>query len=180
MRTISKPNATSGASASEEPSSHPKEEAAAAGTLRAGNAVSPDPNAPVCARKMSTSTLSNESCIDPEKPRFARLDDAAYNDALQKEVAALPNAAPTMSDKRPGARRPPRLDINAVRDAEARGSLSSLSDLIRRATKLASNLDRGKTASRTDLAADEESNNALGKPRPTSGEPRSRMYANGI
>ncbi|KAA8569909.1 hypothetical protein EYC84_002249 [Monilinia fructicola] len=41
-------------------------------------------------------------------------------------------------------RRPPRLNIDAVRDAEARGSLTSLPDLIRRATRLASMMDRGK------------------------------------
>jgi hypothetical protein len=41
-------------------------------------------------------------------------------------------------------RRPPRLDINAVRDAEARGSLTSLPDLIKRATKLAAMIDKGK------------------------------------
>lgn len=71
--------------------------------------------------------------------------------AFEKEVGALPRAAPTMSDKRPGARRPPRLDMSAVRDAEKRGSLTSLPDLIRRATKLASNLEHGRTASRNDL-----------------------------
>lgn len=41
-------------------------------------------------------------------------------------------------------RRPPRLDMDAVRDAEARGSMTSLPDLIRRATRLAASLDRGK------------------------------------
>jgi len=41
-------------------------------------------------------------------------------------------------------RRPPRLDIDAVRDAEARGSLTSLPDLIRRATRLAAMMDRGR------------------------------------
>ena len=41
----------------------------------------------------------------------------------------------------------------AIIGAEARGSLSSLTDLIRRATKLASNLDHGRTASRADLAS---------------------------
>jgi hypothetical protein len=45
-----------------------------------------------------------------------------------------------------------KLDIDAVRDAEARGSLTSLSDLIRRATRLASNLDRGRTASRMGMS----------------------------
>ena len=54
---------------------------------------------------------------------------------------------PGMSDRIPSSRRPPRLNIEAVREAEGRGSTTSLAELIRRATKLASNLDRGKTAS---------------------------------
>ncbi|KAG9531560.1 hypothetical protein KCU93_g1718, partial [Aureobasidium melanogenum] len=53
--------------------------------------------------------------------------------------------------ERVGAKRPPRLNVDAVREAEARGSLTSLPDLIRRATKVASNLDRGRTASRLGL-----------------------------
>ncbi|KAM7189761.1 hypothetical protein V8F20_010003 [Naviculisporaceae sp. PSN 640] len=40
-------------------------------------------------------------------------------------------------------RRPPRLDIDAVRKAEARGSMTSLPDLIRRATRLAASLEKG-------------------------------------
>ncbi|OJD18044.1 hypothetical protein AJ78_01936 [Emergomyces pasteurianus Ep9510] len=49
-------------------------------------------------------------------------------------------------------RRPPQIDMDAVRQAEARGSLTSLPELIRRATRLASNLDRGKTASRFGIS----------------------------
>lgn len=56
----------------------------------------------------------------------------------------------TLAD-RVGKRRPPRIDVDAVREAEARGSLTSLPELIRRATRLAANLDRGKTASRLGL-----------------------------
>ncbi|KAK4151902.1 hypothetical protein C8A00DRAFT_44951 [Chaetomidium leptoderma] len=41
-------------------------------------------------------------------------------------------------------RRPPRLDMDAVRKAEARGSLTSLPDLIRRATRLAASLEKGR------------------------------------
>lgn len=59
--------------------------------------------------------------------------------------------------ERVGARRPPRLNVDAVRDAEARGSLTSLPDLIKRATRLASNLDRGRTASRLGMNWFEES-----------------------
>jgi hypothetical protein len=81
----------------------------------------------------------------------------------QKELGILPKAAPTMSDKRPGGRRPPRLDLGAVRAAEARGSLTSLPDLIRRATRLATNLEHGRTASRNDLLNDGSSRFAQGK-----------------
>jgi hypothetical protein len=60
-------------------------------------------------------------------------------------------ALPDTFASRAGSRRPPKLDMDAVRDAEARGSLTSLPELIRRATRLAANLDRGKTASRLGL-----------------------------
>jgi cytoskeletal protein RodZ len=64
---------------------------------------------------------------------------------LQHEVT------PSTLAGRAGMRRPAKLDMDAVRDAEARGSLTSLPELIRRATRLAANLDRGRTASRLGL-----------------------------
>ncbi|KAJ9236422.1 hypothetical protein DTO169E5_5694 [Paecilomyces variotii] len=67
------------------------------------------------------------------------------------DMADMRSPGEGMSSKRPEVRRPPRLNINAVRDAEARGSLTSLPDLIRRATRVASNLERGKTASRLGI-----------------------------
>lgn len=166
IRTIMKPNSTSAVSVPDVPSSNPKSKSnqvAAPGALAMGVAVSQALHVPSPARRGSTSTASNESCVDPEKPRFAQQVDIVYGAALHKEDEALAKSAPTMSDKRPGARKPPRLDIDAVNDAGARGSLSSLSDLIRRATKLASNLDRGRTASRINLAADADFKSALGK-----------------
>ncbi len=54
------------------------------------------------------------------------------------------NPSPGGTSRLSAIRRPPRLDLNAVRDAEARGSLTSLPELIRRATRLASMMDRGK------------------------------------
>ncbi|OQE37326.1 hypothetical protein PENCOP_c010G01762 [Penicillium coprophilum] len=115
------------------------------------------PYQPSQLRKSSTSTASNESLedADPEKPPFIQQHDSPSDARLEKELevlADLPQAAPTLSDKRPGGHKPPALNMHALRDAEARGSLSSLTDLIRRATKLASNLDHGRTASRADLA----------------------------
>jgi hypothetical protein len=74
-------------------------------------------------------------------------------------------ARPSMSDKRPPGRRPPRLDLDTVRETEARGSLTSLPDLIRRATKLAANLDRGRTASRLGMLDVFSSSEKLGRDR---------------
>ncbi|OBT82557.1 hypothetical protein VE02_08535 [Pseudogymnoascus sp. 03VT05] len=54
---------------------------------------------------------------------------------VEKEIQYSRNSA---------IRRPPRLNMDAVRDAEARGSLTSLPDLIRRATRLASMMNEGK------------------------------------
>lgn len=64
-------------------------------------------------------------------------------------------------------RRPPRLNMDAVRDAEARGSLTSLPDLIRRATRLASMMNEGKRpASRlNDLNDFPPPGGEKGKPR---------------
>ena len=74
----------------------------------------------------------------------------------QDQSTSLPSAPTGLSDKE-NRRRPPRLEMDKVRDAEARGSLTSLPDLIRRATKVASNLDRGKTASRLGMGFFENS-----------------------
>lgn len=93
----------------------------------------------------------------------------AYNAASSLQPpGTTPTRTPSPGFNRLSAiRRPPRLDIDAVRDAEARGSLTSLPDLIRRATRLAAMMDRGKRpASRlndlnyfpsdSDLARDKE------------------------
>lgn len=125
-----------------------------------GAAASQMPHTPSQLRQSST-TASSESLkgVDPEKPPFSTQHDSPSDARLKKELEAfggLPHAAPTMSDKRPGGRKPPALNMHALRDAEARGSLSSLSDLIKRATKLASNLDHGRTASRANLAGGDE------------------------
>lgn len=89
----------------------------------------------------------------PINPRDSRVDQifgglekgGALDPRMAKEVRESTRG--TLAD-RVGSRRPPRLNVEAVREAEARGSITSLPDLIRRATKLAANLDRGKTASR--------------------------------
>lgn len=80
---------------------------------------------------------------DPEKDPRGGL--------LREDSDTLKSPTGGFSGQRVGRRRPARLDVDAIRDEEARGSLSSLSDLIKRATRLASNLDRGRTASRLGM-----------------------------
>ncbi|KAI5846003.1 hypothetical protein BZA05DRAFT_342088 [Tricharina praecox] len=67
---------------------------------------------------------------------------------LAADSEYFPGSQPGPSSSRvPGRRVPPRLNMDAVRDAEARGSLTSLPDLIRRATKLAAVLETGRPGS---------------------------------
>ncbi|CAG8936197.1 unnamed protein product [Penicillium salamii] len=157
MRTISKSNPVSEVPITDTPgpSSRESPKKTAVVPIAMGPPANQMLHPPSQLRKGSTSTASTDSLqgLDPEKPPFAQ-ENRPYSTGLEKEIeifGALPKAAPTMSDKRPWGRKPAALNIHAVRDAEARGSLSSLSDLIRRATKLASNLDHGRTASRADL-----------------------------
>ncbi|KAJ6178434.1 hypothetical protein N7519_008895 [Penicillium mononematosum] len=174
MRTITKSNPVSVA---DMPA--PTQEESVKGTevrpIGLGVVANQIPHIPSQLRKSST-TASSESLkgVDPEKPPFSTQYDSPSDTRLEKELEAfgqLPHAAPTMSDKRPGGRKPPALNMHAVRDAEARGSLSSLSDLIRRATKLATNLDHGRTASRANnLAGGDEAGfrTAMGRASRTS------------
>ncbi|KAI1466547.1 uncharacterized protein F4812DRAFT_82973 [Daldinia caldariorum] len=77
----------------------------------------------------------------------------AFEGASATDPSSVRNAVPSPRpyNRLSAIRRPPRLDIDAVRAAEARGSLTSLPDLIRRATRLASLMDRGRRpASRFD------------------------------
>ncbi|QPH18694.1 hypothetical protein C2857_003773 [Epichloe festucae Fl1] len=87
--------------------------------------------------------------------------DSLSSDAFLKAFAAASSSdvkesiplaeAPRQHSRLSAMRRPPRIDIDAVRAAEARGSLTSLPDLIRRATRLAAMIDKGKRpASRLD------------------------------
>jgi hypothetical protein len=72
-----------------------------------------------------------------------------YNDGDSLSSTGLDNGSKAgIANRISALRRPPKLNIDAVREAEARGSLTSLPDLIRRATKLAAALDRGRPASR--------------------------------
>lgn len=117
---------------------------------------------PSSTRTNSSDILGKDAIVSgSEKPMRHQLSPESLS--IQKENSSFSafetsekGAAPSLEKQmtlgeRVGSRRPPRLDVDAVREAEARGSLTSLPDLIRRATKVASNLDRGRTASRLGL-----------------------------
>ncbi|ODA78740.1 hypothetical protein RJ55_06123 [Drechmeria coniospora] len=66
-------------------------------------------------------------------------------------LIAAPRLPDSHANQASHMRQPLTIDIDAVRKAESRGSLTSLPELIRRATRLASMIDRGsRPASRTD------------------------------
>ncbi|KAI8957558.1 hypothetical protein F5Y11DRAFT_82515 [Daldinia sp. FL1419] len=93
------------------------------------------------SREAVGSTVTTDSMLD------------AFEGASATDPSSIRNAVPSPRpyNRLSAIRRPPRLDIDAVRAAEARGSLTSLPDLIRRATRLASLMDRGRRpASRLD------------------------------
>ncbi|KAM0439741.1 hypothetical protein ACHAPT_000835 [Fusarium lateritium] len=72
----------------------------------------------------------------------------AYAAASATNLAETPAPGPTPSpqpfSRLSAIRRPPKLDIDAVRSMEERGSITSLPDLIRRATRLANMMDHGR------------------------------------
>ncbi|KAI9655757.1 MAG: hypothetical protein M1821_005192 [Bathelium mastoideum] len=116
-----------------------------------------------------------KSPVSPIDPRVAKilggLERGGALDPAVREKLTSPKPQGNLGD-RVGARRPPRLNVDAVKEAESRGSLSSLPELIRRATRLASNLERGKTASRLGMDFWELGDAEKGRNTPPAGKNR--------
>ncbi|CAG8976815.1 hypothetical protein HYALB_00009079 [Hymenoscyphus albidus] len=97
---------------------------------------------------IAVTTDDTVSPISPSQEYHFKTRDMAGANNLQPPAMAPTSRTPSPTtggfSRLSAIRRPPRLDIDAVRDAEARGSLTSLPDLIRRATRLAAMIDRGK------------------------------------
>ncbi|KAL6713586.1 hypothetical protein ACLMJK_009051 [Lecanora helva] len=87
------------------------------------------------------------SALDPRVGQI--MDHLEKGGALASSGTASPSRSDSMNEKE--LKRPRRLNLDAAGNGPGRGSNTSLPDLIRRATKLASNLDRGKTASRVGM-----------------------------
>jgi hypothetical protein len=150
-------------SPSENPRSPPKspsDVAAAVGGSYLDTHHSDKSNESNIGKKTSNPSHPRESSLDSGSVDFDNapiiLDESSMSpiESSGDPSDGLRNYAtrnPGFGAKVPENRRPPWLNMDAVKGAEARGSLTSLPDLIRRATQLASNLDRGKTASRLGL-----------------------------
>ena len=98
---------------------------------------------------------TNNLCFGDRSPTGSPIDPRVNQilGHLEKggALASSGTASPEPSFSEKGFKRPPRLNLEGSGQGIARGSASSLPELIRRATKLASNLDRGKTASRLGM-----------------------------
>ncbi|KAI9642514.1 hypothetical protein NHQ30_009319 [Ciborinia camelliae] len=113
---------------------------------------SSDESIPTIALAITTDLPSRDGSKSPGANAMLGAYQAASALPSDTSRAKSPFANEGRFSRLSAIRRPPRLNMDAVRDAEARGSLTSLPDLIRRATRLASMIDRGKRpASRMGL-----------------------------
>ncbi|KAL8930548.1 MAG: hypothetical protein Q9208_000732 [Pyrenodesmia sp. 3 TL-2023] len=102
-------------------------------------------------RLLAHSLSGTASPTSPIDPRVAKILGGLEKGGALSTAPTTPmtSTQPSMSDR--GGKRPTRLNLAGVQHSEPRGSATSLPDLIRRATRLASNLDRGRTASRVGM-----------------------------
>ncbi|KAI9879890.1 MAG: hypothetical protein M1830_006557 [Pleopsidium flavum] len=123
----------------------------------------------------AANTLTPAS-IAPVDPRIGQiLGGLEKGGALGPRGAggSVPNSTPSTIGDFSGIQRPSKLGLYNVRESDARNSLTSLPELIRRATRLASVLDRSRTASRLEMLDAEESGLATEKVTPSNGRRRS-------
>ena len=109
-----------------------------------------DPSSSSSAESLPLQNPKSRNGTNPSSKNPSPTPDQQRAEAQAQNHSGQSTRQNTLAD-RVGNRRPPKINVDAVREAEARGSLTSLPDLIKRATRLAANLDRGKTASRFGL-----------------------------
>ena len=115
--------------------------------------LSPLPSNPHLGRPTATSAAEDvppvPRLIDPRVQRI--LDGLEKGGTLEPSEVNTPTTPSTPVTNEKASRRPSPLVIDGAKEGETRSSLTSLPELIKRATRLASNLDRGKTASRLGM-----------------------------
>ncbi|KAL8975386.1 MAG: hypothetical protein Q9197_000367 [Variospora fuerteventurae] len=113
--------------------------------------TTPDENAVDHEKAMDhlhSGTASRTSFVDP---RVATILGGLEKGGALSTAATTARSSTQLSMSDRGGKRPARLQLAGAQQTEPRGSATSLPELIRRATRLASNLDRGKTASRIGM-----------------------------
>jgi hypothetical protein len=96
------------------------------------------PSSPLAQPPVTPAQLAN-----PEKKAMTERKSSDINLATLKELGFPASEIPAKSPSPRTRRVPARLNMDVIQPAEARGSLTSLHDLIRRATRLAANLEAG-------------------------------------
>lgn len=127
------------AKAAERPAPRPVQQFAE-GTAYVENSSSSSNSLPVM--KPAAAATTANTIASPEGSAMGNVSMPDHSDQLESSRTIPPTSRPF--NRLSAIRRPPKLDIDAVRNAEARGSLTSLPDLIRRATRLAAMIDGGK------------------------------------
>lgn len=103
-------------------------------------------NASATSKQTPETSLGTITAPGPGSEKFANPFLAGNHPTFPElDESAAPYVP--FSGRNSAIKRPPKLDIDAVRAAESRGSLTSLPDLIRRATRLAAMIDKGKRPS---------------------------------
>ena len=90
----------------------------------------------------ASSSENTATASKPDTPPNAIVANAVGAAQARRTLSPSPPRAPY--NRLSAIRRPPRLDMEAVERANSRGSMTSLPDLIKRATRLAAMIDRGK------------------------------------
>ncbi|KAJ6785145.1 hypothetical protein PWT90_04075 [Aphanocladium album] len=145
------------------------------------------PNMPANDRRASWNVLGTARRMSGQP--LQEFDDEPDREAIIQAYAAASSGAPadfrmaqsstTNNHRSSMMNRGLRIDMDAVREAEQRGSLTSLPDLIRRATRLAAMIDKGRRpTSRMDNLNDflgEKQLNADGRGDTRAGRPPSGL-----
>jgi len=140
------------------------EEGLSGGTGLLDRSSSSDESLVKMSNASTTDALSHSRSVSPLAapidPRIHRiLGGLERAGALEPRGTgfAIPRSTPLINETSARLPNPPRVGLYTTGEQDSRNSLTSLPELIRRATRLASVLDRGRTASRLGMLDSEES-----------------------
>ena len=132
----------------------------------------PSPSAQPPSSPLARPPVTPGHLADPEKKAVPEQRSPDINLATLKELGFPASEIPAKPSPPRTRRVPARLNMEVIQPAEARGSLTSLHDLIRRATRLAATLESGNRPASTQWGG-RGSLFGFG----TSREPSSSIYA---